>query len=451
MTSVTDTAHHSALNAIARAKRYSHLVVWIVGALLIFRFCHVVAKYAVNLFFFDEWDVYDGLFQDWPWWHFFLQEHGPHRQGLGVTVVVWLLRATHWDSRVQSYAIASAIVLAMLAALWLKTRVFGALQLSDVIIPILFMGLGQWEILLSAPGPSAQAFPLLLLIAYCIAWTQESSFWRYVGVLVLNFLLIYTGYGIFVAVISLALLALDSWHTMRTGKNVRAPATAWIASAAPLGSFFYRYVFNPAASCYHFPAPHPTAYLWFIGVMFAKFLGIKHSTSVPLIAGLVFVIAIVYTSVRSWSLAAPHLDRREVVISILTTYTLVYAAAAAIGRVCLGMEAAGSSRNLTLLIPGFLGIYFCLLAGKHNHQPSWMIAALFLAVLPGCLQRNHKEIEGFSEMKRAWKSCYLSTENINYCDAVSHFQIYPSPEATHLRQKLHFLKQNHLNLYADPD
>ena len=45
--SVTDTAHNSALNAIAQTKRYGHLVVQAVNALLAFRFCRV-AQYTVN-------------------------------------------------------------------------------------------------------------------------------------------------------------------------------------------------------------------------------------------------------------------------------------------------------------------------------------------------------------------------------------------------------------------
>src|SRR5208282_2937532 len=126
-----------------------------------------------------------------------LQQHGPHRQGLGATLVVWLLKGANWDSRVQAYAIAAAIVLAMALAIRLKIIVLGPLWFFDVIIPVIFLGLGQWEVLLSGPGPSAQAFPLLLLIAYCLAWVQEPVWLRYTAIAALNFLLIYTGYGIF--------------------------------------------------------------------------------------------------------------------------------------------------------------------------------------------------------------------------------------------------------------
>lgn len=447
VTSVPDSDLYSKANP----KWYDHVVVWGVAALLAYRFYWVVTRFAVNLFFFDEWDIYEGLFRGWPWWRFFLQEHGPHRQGLGVTLVVWLLRATHWDSRTQAYAIAAAILAAMLLALRLKTTVIGRLQFFDVIIPILFLGLGQWEVLLSAPGPSAQAVPLLLLIAYCLAWAQQRAWLRYTGISLLNFLLIFTGYGIFIAVITVLLSAVDGWQRWRTGLKPTGAIVLWITSALSLALFFYGYVFNPAADCYQFPYRNPAAYPWFMGLMFAKFLGIKHGATVPALLGIVALIVLVSVLARSLWRLLRGFNRVDRVTVILTGFTFIYAAAAAIGRVCLGMEAASSSRNITLLIPGFVGIYFCLLMRPASYKRTLMMTMLLVAVLPGCIQRNHKEIEGFSGMKRAWKDCYRANENIQYCDQISHWPLYPHPEAIQLQEKLKLLKQNHLNLYSSND
>ncbi len=447
MVSAARRIPHPGVNPV---RRYSAAVVWAVAAVLAYRFYRVVTTYAVNLFFFDEWDIYDGLFHGSPWWHLFLEQHGPHRQGLGVTLVAWLLKGTNWDSRVQAYAIAAAIVLAMALAIRLKTVALGPLWFFDIIIPVIFLGLGQWEVLLSAPGPSAQAFPLLLLLAYCLAWVQERAWLRYTAIAALNFLLIYTGYGIFVAIITLVLLPLDCYHRLRTRSgSVIAPFLAWIASVASLGAFLHGYIFNPAADCYHFPYRNPAAYPWFMGLMLAKFLGIKHGVLFPALVGMALVIVLAGVLVRNlwlvWKDGTAQYG--SLVVVILTGYSLLYAAAAAIGRVCLGMEAAGSSRNLTLLIPGFLGIYFHLLMSRSGYSRTLLLTALFVAVLPACIQRNHKEIENFSAMKHAWKDCYLASENVPYCDSSSHLQLYPWPPA--IQDKLNYLKQNRLNLYAN--
>jgi hypothetical protein len=281
----------------------------------------------------------------------------------------------------------------MVLTIRLKLRVFGPLTITDAIIPALFLGLGQWEVLVSAPGPSAQAFPLLLIMAYCISWLQECRLLRYALVIVINFLLIYTGYGIFIAGITLALFALDCLHRTRAG-DVRGATASLLAAtiaAASLASFFYHYVFNSGANCYHFPYHNPAAYPWFMGLMFARFVGIKHGLlfgSVVGIGALVLVVALMVD--HAWLLMRDGPPQRaSLLIFILTSYTLIYASAAAIGRVCLGIQAAESSRNMTLLIPAFLGIYFHLLAKPSGGKRILLLALMFLIVLPSAIQRYH--------------------------------------------------------------
>src|SRR5438552_19010035 len=48
--------------------------------------------------------------------------------------------------------------------------------------------------------------------------------------------------------------------------------------------------------------------------------------------------------------------------AILVSFSLLFAASAAVGRLCLGPYAAFTSRYCTLLIPAFLAIYFYLLS-----------------------------------------------------------------------------------------
>ena len=118
-------------------------------------------------------------------------QDGPHREGVGVVLVSYLLKFTSWNSRVDGFAIGTTIVLAALLAIYLKVQLFGTIDFSDVIIPFMFLTLAQWEIFLGGPGPSNRAFPLLLTIVYCLAWLQKSGSLRLVQVLVINFLLIF--------------------------------------------------------------------------------------------------------------------------------------------------------------------------------------------------------------------------------------------------------------------
>jgi hypothetical protein len=343
---------------LAPARSYpAALFVSVVTIGLCLRFYWAISKYSVNLFFFDEWDLYRPLFEHAQWWRIFFAQHGPHREGVGVVIVSWLLGLTHWNSRVQAFAIGTAIVLATLLAIGLKVRVFGQLIISDAIIPAMFLGLGQWEVLVSAPGPSAQAFPLLLIVAYCQAWVQKRLFFQYVLVIVINFLLIYTGYGIFIAVITLALFALDGYRCVqaRDVSGAKAALLAGTIATVSLASFFYRYAFNPAADCYHFPYRNPAAYPCFMGLMFARFVGIKHGLLFGCVVGIAIVVLVAALVVDHAWLLSRHgpPPRASLLIFILTGYTLIYASAAAVGRVCLG---TGCRRSILTSCPARISL-----------------------------------------------------------------------------------------------
>jgi hypothetical protein len=333
-----------------------------------------------------------------PWWKIFVLQDGPHREGLGVVLVSLLLRFTHWNSRVEAFAIGATIVAATVFAIYLKVRLFGSISLVDVIIPFMFLTLAQWEIFLGGPGPSDQAFPLLLTMAYCLAWIQKNQIWRLALVLVINFLLIFTGFGLFIGAITLLLLAADCYQNARAHdrKSAAQSFVGLVLAAASAASFFLHYVFSPAASCFHFPDGNPARYLWFMALMFARFIGIKHHLVFASIAG--FAVLILLTAALITHIAVlwrkGRTEPRSLVITILIAYPLLYAFTAAVGRICFGMEASQASRYMTLLIPAFLGGYFHLLTQPRSRLRAAFFVALFAAVISGSVQRNHKEMEG---------------------------------------------------------
>ena len=431
----------------------SRILFGITALALIFRFCRVVLKYAVNLFYYDEWDTYSSLFAPQPWWRIFVGEHAPHRQGLGVVVATKLLSFAHWDSRVQAFIVGAAIVIAMILATYLKIRAFGSISAWDIAIPVIFLGLGQWETMLGAAGASPQAFPLLLIVAYCFAWMESRRPFTYVLVLIINFVLIFTGYGICMAGITLLLFGLEAYHGARAhdrGRTKSAVLSLAIATAS-LASFFYGYQFSPAVACYQFPYHDPAAYPVFWGLMFANFLAVKQGVILASILGMgviVVVSSLMMLHIRAlWK--GPSADRASMLIVILLGFSLTFSAATAVGRVCLGPEGARASRYLPLLIPAFLGIYFSILAIR-NHRKRALRAGIFiLLLLPSCVHQNRKEIEAFSALKQNWKQCYLAHEDIRFCDAEANFQLYPCPECIQMKEKLEFLKRNRLNLYSD--
>jgi hypothetical protein len=427
-------------------------LVWGSILALSFRLFWCINRYAVNLFVWDDWIFCDVLSARLRWWQVFLLQDGPHREGVGVLLACFLLRLTSWNSRVNGFTIGIAIVLATVFAVYLKVRLFGTTALSDVIIPFTFLTLAQWEIFLGGPGPSDQAFPLLLTMAYCCAWIQRKRDLRLIQVLVINFLLIFTGFGMFVGAITILLLALECHQHARAGdrKSALISSAALLLAMASTASFFYGYVFTPAADCFRFPDRSPARYLWFVALMFARFVGIKHHLVLASTVGFSVLILLV-------ALLAAHATRlwrkgwdqpASLVTTILIAYSLLYACATSVGRLCFGVEASQSSRYMTLLIPAFLGIYLHLLTQSGSRRQIAALVIVFVAMFSGGIQRNHKEMEATADARRAWKECYLKTENVRACSTSSHLEIYPLKQDGELQKKLQYLKQNRLGLYS---
>src|SRR6266545_2831683 len=97
------------------------------------------------------------------------------------------------------------------------------LTLADAIIPLIFLTTAQYESLVITPNPAHGALPVLLVLLSTLAWGVRHALSRYTAVVVLNFLLIFTGFGLFMGLITPALLALDTFQQARTGHS-----NAWV-------------------------------------------------------------------------------------------------------------------------------------------------------------------------------------------------------------------------------
>jgi len=141
-----------------------------------------------------------------------------------------------------------------------------------------------------------------------------------------------------------------------------------------------------------------------------------------------------------------------VVVTILTTFTLIFCATTAIGRIQLGLPSAQSSRYITNMIPGFLGIYLWIIS-----LPAGVLRRILLAVtVAGLIAASFplravdlNTLKWYTEGKTKWKAVYLKTEDIEMATRAAKFPIYPIPENTFLKQKLEYLKKEKLNLYLD--
>src|SRR5262249_34174733 len=91
----------------------------------------------------------------------------------------------------------------------------------------------------------------------------------------------------------------------------------------------------------------------------------------------------------------------SLIITILVSYSMLFAANRAVGRVCRGLpDAAFASRYSTLLIPAYLGIYFLLLL-----LPATNIRKIALGFLLAVLIRWRSYPEFSRPQVGRWQTC----------------------------------------------
>jgi hypothetical protein len=436
-------------------------------AVLLATFWHLAAavwRYSVNVLFWDQWDFYTPLFQRASYWQIFTWQHGPHREGIGLILDKFVLDSTGWNAKAEVFFMMGALFAATLLALLLKHKLFGRYSYSDIVIPCLFLTFAQMEIFTGAPNPSYSAIPELLLGSYCLGWvsilatgSERStlhSAGRYFALLLLNFLLIFDGYGFFAGPITLGLLILTLRREFVAKSSLRVPSIALLIALLSLAAFFSHYRWDPAAPGFHFPDPNPLRYPWFIALAFGYFLGLRSSMPATIFGGVVALatsVILVLHLVRLWRARDRRGSSLDVIVVILSAFSLSFVANAAIGRVFLGMpESAQVSRYMGLLVPAFLAIYLHLLSSRNGVLPAAVVVLFVVAIIPGTVRMP----SGYSPQivadgKQAWKSCILQVGNIDDCDRATGFPIYPDARKTHLLEKLQYLQKNHLNLYSD--
>ena len=423
-----------------------------VVAILGIRLFTFISDYAVNVLYYDQWDFLGLLFKDHPsLGQLFLYQHGPHREGLGLIVDRFLYPLTNWNTRAESFLIGACVFAASLLALLLKYRLFGRLSYGDVAIPLIFLTTTQYETFVGTPNAAYSGIPLLLILCYCLALTARRYQVRYVLCLLLNFLIVFTGFGVLLGPVTIVVFALECYRRVRGVSEIPLGASfaAMLLAIASMGAFFLNYRFQPAVDCFVFPDPHPLAYARFLAVMTARYFGVTSSLQLAGIAGTPLVLcAAGIITVLAWRLmSGRRAGNAELIAAVLLAYSILFAVDTAIGRVCLGPGAAFAPRYTTLLIPGVTGIYFYLQTMSPGSIQKAITGILILLLIPGCLADDGGAAWG-ADRKRAWVGCYLRTENIPECDKCAGFVIHPHPDETRLTEKLDYLKVRRLSLFS---
>ncbi|MEW6348892.1 MAG: hypothetical protein AB1646_07490 [Thermodesulfobacteriota bacterium] len=439
------------------SQRLEGLLVVLCLLLLGLRLWRLADRYAVNILYWDQWDFYTPLFQDRSLWEVFNWQHGPPRLGVGLLLTKFLAAVSGWDCRVEVFASVITLCLASVAAVVLRYRLLGPLKWYDAAIPLAFLTPLQWELFVAAPNPAHGPVPLLLGVLYCLGWTISRQTVRYGIVLSLNFLLIFTGFGLFVGVLTPLLLTVDLVVLIRDRNR---DATVLCVAGLCLcmlswAVFSVGYVFWPAVDCFRFPEPNGS-YAKYVALAYSGLFGLRESVDWPYaVPGGIFVVsAMAILACRFGRLIhrGHPMQPLDVIIVVLVGFSLLFSVGSAIGRVCLGYENARASRYIPYLVPGVFGAYLHVIAMPARLVRTAAVTLLMAGLVWGALPlgpADMKLVAWYAIGKGEWKETFLSTEDIEAANRLSRFPVHPDPVGTRMADKMKFFKTHRFNLYLD--
>ena len=440
-----------------------------VTVLLSGRLFRLISRYAVNIFFWDEWDNKTAtLFQKNSLWEMFTWQRGWHRLGMGALLEKALDPLFQWNSRSESFILGGIVAVAAICALWLKVRLYGRFSIWDIAIPAIFFTPAQWETLYMTPIFSQGPLPFLLIVIYCLAWTCKTSAVRYTLVLVINLVTVFTGFGIFLGVLTPVLLALDYWSRPRSKPSkIGYFVSRLLISLASLGYFFLGYVRTRGVDCLDFQPSTLKGYVTFLMLMAADFFAPNGRGLFARVAGtaLLFGLLISLTCAVRFLLrrkdirVSHHEQTAGVVVVTLAAVGLATCVTIAYLRLCAGLEVALAPRYTVYIQIGALGLYLYLLGIRQPWMRRPLLGVLVVSVVVACLHADRIGMAHFRDGKQRWKACYLQSENVEQCNETTGFLIYRLPggyprvdekrQNLTLQEKLQFLKRTRQNLYLD--
>lgn len=433
--------------------------------ILLVRFLFFVSQNSVNILFWDQWDFLTPLFtsKDDLWTMFSLQ-HGPHRQGLGGILLKIIYPLSGWNTHLEVLISALLVAVACSVALLVKRKAFGRYTWTDIVIPLTFFTLLQYENFIGTPNPAHGPIPTLLIstIAYCLL--IQNTLVRALSLAFLTFFTTYTGFAIFSGIPIIFLLIVQVWKSPVKSEKLIYGLSVGLCILS-FSSFLIGYKNQPAVDCFKFPHDHPLQYLEFIILLFGRAAGLRNiggllnPSSLSNFLSPTFILAAIVFAALALT-AIFHLvkllrfqDRQSELIFYLASFTLIFATFTAIGRVCLGTNAPLASRYVPYSTPGILALYFCCLrlpsvVSFHRSLRSGLLIALvvLLSVKEIDLPSSDRAIVNWYRTGKArWTECYVQKYDTTTCDRVAKFKVYPN--AKDIEEKLQYLRVNNLNFF----
>ncbi len=431
------------------------------SVILVFTFCSAyffsfIYSNTANILYWDQWDIVNEIVNEDNWINLVFFQHNEHKMGLGLVITKFLASVTSWSNQAETVLTGLVIFISAVLAVLIKKRIFGKIEIYDIFIPILFFNLYQWENLIWGFQISF-VLPLLMLFLSVYLYTFKESVLRNLLLIFISLLSIFSHFhGLIIVLITFIFFILNAFHSQKFEDRRKYLGLGIISLIIGLFYFnnFTQVESLATRSNLLLTVPKNIAYIilelnQLFGLQISKNLGIF--SIFEIISLLIFPLI----ALASFSFLLLKAKKESALIKYypiisLFIFTFIFCILTAFGRSSLGLTQALSSRYATFIIPVFLGVYLSLLLLLQNKLKQRLII-LFISIFLILSSYNYftssSKITSHLNNLSEWKHCYLKSRQIETCNKLTYFFVYPESGAKKLENNLSILKKHRLNLF----
>jgi len=398
-------------------------VVFSAGFLLIlYNFVFFVGRNAVDVPFWDQWSIVEILAKKASLWELFQYQHNEHRIGVGLIIIKFLAIISHWSQILEIKFVSLLMISSSLVILFLKRSISKKIEILDLIIPLLFLNIFQFENI----DWGFQISFILPLFFFCL-WLAvlriKNTKKRNAAFSTLSLMSAYSSFhGLILPVITIGHIAYDFFRK-KSGKIGNLLFFVFL-NISIIGSYFinYKRIFQPAS----FPGVSKKSIEYF---SLAVSNGFLYPKEYSLISYFLLIITLFILAIALYEIFIKKKWHMNLVVGASSiAFALAFISIITVGRSSLGAAQALASRYVTfaLLIP--IGIFFIF--SQYKRGVYLKLALIFFLTYNVVFLTS--PIRSYTKMvtigKQEALDCYKTSPPSKYKKCFRIFALYPDEE-----------------------
>jgi len=413
-------------------------------------FVKFVYQNTSNILYGDEWDNLYKALSSFNLIQFLNYSQGGHPIAFGLIVIILIGKISHWSVYWGTTINAIFFLINLYLILWLKRKLFGQFEFTDLFYPLIFLNVNQWEGFVHGDQIGFILTVTAFLVFLIIINLKNLSFKKEVMLLTIIPILCsrLTMQGLIVALFIHIYLLFKYYKTNYHLLVLSTIIIQWLL----LSPIFYNLFLNHNKYIFLNKTPSILTYITFISYQlnillgFGRYQFFKFLPFPLFIFSLIAIFFVLFLKERKKNMTL-------ITIVFFYLYSLIFTAITTLTRSGIGYGMAQTTRYIPQTIFYIIGsgFFFSYLIKKYNSDFLRTIYFIFLTFV-FVLMLNFSYISSVTAATKkksqdGWMQCYVKTKDINYCNYKTKYSVFYDTNS--LKKYLDFLEKNHYSYFSN--